>query len=82
MEIEHWDIVRMELKYCERCGALWLRQRGTGSVYCAACSLETSDFSLGGRKINWPRLPMNMKIEIENRDGTVQAMVCDGRMDA
>ncbi len=29
--------MQFELKYCERCGGLWLRQVGTGQVYCAAC---------------------------------------------
>jgi len=31
------EIVRLELKYCERCGELWLRRRGEGSVYCVSC---------------------------------------------
>jgi hypothetical protein len=29
--------LRLELKYCERCGGLWLRPTGGGQVYCAAC---------------------------------------------
>jgi hypothetical protein len=29
--------IQLELKYCERCGGLWLRRRGTGGVHCAAC---------------------------------------------
>lgn len=29
--------VGMELKYCERCGSLWLRSQGTGQVYCSRC---------------------------------------------
>jgi len=28
---------QVELKYCERCGGLWLRQQGAGGVYCASC---------------------------------------------
>jgi hypothetical protein len=27
----------LELKYCERCGGLWLRPVGLGRVYCEAC---------------------------------------------
>jgi hypothetical protein len=29
--------MRVELKYCERCGGLWLRQQRANGVYCAAC---------------------------------------------
>ena len=27
----------LELKYCERCGGLWLRPAGGSQIYCAAC---------------------------------------------
>ena len=29
--------IRVELKYCERCGGLWLRVQETDGVYCASC---------------------------------------------
>lgn len=29
---------KLELKYCERCGGLWLRLQGSDAVYCAACA--------------------------------------------
>lgn len=32
--------LQFELKYCERCGGLWLRPAGGGQVYCAACARE------------------------------------------
>ncbi len=28
---------KLELKYCERCGGLWLRPQGGEAVYCARC---------------------------------------------
>jgi hypothetical protein len=28
---------QFELKYCERCGGLWLRPVGGEQIYCAAC---------------------------------------------
>lgn len=28
---------RVELKYCERCGGLWLRPLRSRSVYCPGC---------------------------------------------
>jgi uncharacterized Zn finger protein (UPF0148 family) len=30
--------IQLDLKYCERCGGLWLRPQGTNGVYCAICS--------------------------------------------
>jgi len=32
--------VQFELKYCERCGGLWLRPTGGGQVYCVACARQ------------------------------------------
>jgi hypothetical protein len=29
--------ILIELKYCERCGGLWLRPQGANAVYCAGC---------------------------------------------
>jgi hypothetical protein len=34
--------VRVELKYCERCGSLWLRECGSGLIYCNGCQPEGS----------------------------------------
>lgn len=30
--------IALELKYCERCGGLWLRPAGGGQIYCTICS--------------------------------------------
>ncbi len=32
--------VQVELKYCERCGGLWLRRQGADGVYCASCRVR------------------------------------------
>jgi hypothetical protein len=29
--------LRVELKYCELCGVLWLRDQSAGQVYCGHC---------------------------------------------
>jgi Zn-finger nucleic acid-binding protein len=31
--------IQVELKYCERCGGLWLRPQGADNVYCASCQV-------------------------------------------
>jgi Zn-finger nucleic acid-binding protein len=72
MANEGWEIIRLELKYCERCGGLWLRQQGTGRVVCAACVSEVSDFPHFGRRISRPRLPVNARIGIDNRNEAVR----------
>jgi uncharacterized Zn finger protein (UPF0148 family) len=35
-----WQEIQVELKYCERCGGLWLRLQGNGGVYCASCDVR------------------------------------------
>jgi len=35
--------VGMELKYCEHCGGLWIRERGAGIVYCDKCQSKVAD---------------------------------------
>ncbi len=32
------NYLRIEMKVCEGCGALWLRQVSIGGPYCAACA--------------------------------------------
>jgi len=32
--------IEVELKYCERCGGLWLRRQGAEGVYCASCRVR------------------------------------------
>ena len=36
---QDFDAIQMELKYCERCGALWLRLTGSELIYCSPCSV-------------------------------------------
>ena len=31
-------VIKLELKYCERCGSLRLRQANTTSTYCRPCT--------------------------------------------
>ena len=36
------QIIRVELKYCEACGALRLRARGSNAPYCGRCTAVMS----------------------------------------
>jgi hypothetical protein len=35
--------IHVELKYCERCGGLWLRPQQAGGVYCFGCRVRLAD---------------------------------------
>jgi len=63
MKNEDPEVIQLELKYCERCGALWLRLRGTQEIYCAPCDLEMLDLPLPRKVPSRPRVPGNHKIE-------------------
>jgi hypothetical protein len=48
----------LELKYCERCGGLWLRPAGGGQVYCVACGRAMAELppaSTESRSTKTPR---------------------------
>jgi hypothetical protein len=37
MEVDLVELIEVELKYCERCGGLWVRPCGGEEVYCDSC---------------------------------------------
>jgi Zn-finger nucleic acid-binding protein len=39
----------VELKYCERCGGLWLRRPGQDVVYCGRCRAQRAELLRSGR---------------------------------
>ena len=43
-------LVRFHLKYCERCGGLWLRPDGVASPYCPACEHFMAELPLRARR--------------------------------
>ncbi len=43
MQSQTIELIEIELKYCERCGGLWLRLVGSEQVYCAACQPAMAD---------------------------------------
>ena len=69
MKNEDSEVIQLELKYCERCGALWLRLRGMQEIYCAPCDLEVLDLPSPRRVPSKPRLPGNDKIEARAQPG-------------
>ena len=53
------ESIRYELKYCERCGTLKLRQISSVSTYCRRCEglLARFTFARGGEGVNSAVLP-------------------------
>jgi hypothetical protein len=47
----------LELKYCERCGGLWLRPAGGKQVYCAVCGREIAELPPASPEARNARVP-------------------------
>lgn len=47
MQTHDVEIFEVELKYCERCGGLWFREKGTTGVYCAECDPKMAEVAFG-----------------------------------
>ena len=48
--------IGLDLKYCERCGGLWLRRRGDSTAYCRACAP-----AMAGPRTRRRRLPRGQR---------------------
>ena len=48
--------VKVELKYCEHCGGLWVREAGTG-VYCEKCEPKVADLPVPKKRPSRVALP-------------------------
>ena len=75
MKGEELEVVQLELKYCERCGGLWMRTLGSQEVYCGACVAPISELPGVRRRKSKPRLPVNDKVEIKCQQECV-LLVC------
>jgi hypothetical protein len=60
------DGVRVELKYCEHCGGLWVREGGAG-VYCEKCQDQVADLPIPKKKSGRIVLPVAKKSVIGDR---------------
>jgi hypothetical protein len=62
MEAIEAGAIQLELKYCERCGALWLRPGGSDLVFCASCALVMAGLAPNSRFLN-PRHSARLQAE-------------------
>ena len=57
--------VRVELKYCEQCGGLWVRERGAGVVFCERCQPKVDELPMRKKKPGRIRLPQGPRTVAE-----------------
>jgi hypothetical protein len=57
--------VGMELKYCEHCGGLWVRERGAGIIYCDKCQAKVADLPAPRRRKGRLILPVRPHTAVE-----------------
>jgi hypothetical protein len=58
--------VGVELKYCEHCGSLWVRERGAGTVYCDRCQSKVADLPTARKKPGRLILPVRPHTTVED----------------
>ena len=60
------EAVRVELKYCEHCGGLWVRKRGAGGVYCDNCQSKVADLPAPTKQPGRLILPVRPHTAVED----------------
>jgi hypothetical protein len=60
--------LQFELKYCERCGGLWLRPAGGGQIYCMACGREMAKLPPPSREPETAQLPRGPRWGADDAD--------------
>jgi len=53
----------LELKYCERCGGLWLRRKGSDRIYCLSCLPVMNEIPIGRNP-----LPVRVRLPLGKLD--------------
>jgi len=59
--------IRVELKYCEHCGGLWIREGG-GGVYCEKCQAKVADLPVAKKRPGRLVLPVGKRTVVEDYD--------------
>lgn len=84
MNFINWEgpATGLELKYCERCGSLWLRLQGDSEVYCTSCRTRMAELPRPSREPgSKPRLPhpdpddIQCQWQIKSLQGVVEVEV-------
>ncbi len=65
MDVDEITIVLMDLKYCDRCGALFLRPQESEVLFCPSCEVEMVELPLPSSKVSRAYRPRARKIGAE-----------------
>jgi uncharacterized Zn finger protein (UPF0148 family) len=66
MESNETTGLKLELKYCEGCGALLAREVGSGTTYCAVCQRQLVEMELPRFVQSRPRMHVAKLPKIES----------------
>jgi Zn-finger nucleic acid-binding protein len=58
----------LELKYCERCGGLWLRPVGGGQIYCVDCGRAMAELPPASYEVRKARVPRGPLWEVHGEE--------------
>ncbi len=64
--------VGVELKYCEHCGSLWVRERGAGVVYCDNCQPKVADLPVPKKPSARVILPVRPHTAVEDYEYEIE----------
>jgi len=71
MKSDERDEVGVELKYCEHCGGLWVRERGAG-VYCNSCQNKVADLPAAKKQRGRIVLPVRPHTAVEDYEFEIE----------
>jgi hypothetical protein len=58
-------VARMELKYCEHCGSLWVRPSGAEEIYCEKCQSKVAELPAPKKMSGRIQLPVARPAMVE-----------------
>jgi hypothetical protein len=64
--------VGVELKYCEHCGGLWVRECGAGTVYCEKCQPKVADLPAAKMRRGRLALPVRPHTAVEDYEFEIE----------
>jgi hypothetical protein len=64
-ESDMMEKLTLELKYCERCGGLWLRPAGGGQIYCVGCARKIAELPASSREAETVEMPRGSQPPVE-----------------
>jgi hypothetical protein len=71
--------VRVELKYCERCGMLWMRECGSGLIYCTSCQPDVTELPILKKRVQSVKLGMGRRAAMDDYSFDASADGMDNR---